>query len=114
MEARVRLRLHGPDGAEAWVEAVVDSGFTGHLAVPERLVAKLGLTLQMRSEHASADGSVRWLEMYDAEVEWGDDWRPVLVAAVGNEVLLGMRMMLGHELRVAVVPGGAVEITPLA
>jgi hypothetical protein len=32
---------------------------------------------------------------------------------VGDEVLLGMRLLAGHELRIAVVPGGSVEITPL-
>jgi hypothetical protein len=37
----------------------------------------------------------------------------VLVSAVGIEVLLGMRLLADHELRVAMVPGGAVEITPL-
>ena len=37
----------------------------------------------------------------------------VLASAVGNEALVGMRLLAGHELRIAVVPGGAVEITPL-
>jgi hypothetical protein len=37
----------------------------------------------------------------------------VLVSAVGAEALPGMRLLAGHELRMAVVPGGAVEITPL-
>jgi len=30
-----------------------------------------------------------------------------------HEVLVGMRLLAGHELRIAVVPGGSVEITPL-
>jgi hypothetical protein len=32
---------------------------------------------------------------------------------VGAEVLLGMRLLADHELRIAVKPGGAVEITAL-
>src|SRR5947208_2023864 len=51
--------------------------------------------------------------LYAAEVAWGGGWRPLLVSAVGDEVLLGMRLLVGHELRIAVVPGGVVEITPL-
>jgi hypothetical protein len=35
------------------------------------------------------------------------------VWATGNEALVGMRLLAGHELRFAVVPGGVVEITPL-
>jgi hypothetical protein len=46
-------------------------------------------------------------------VAWDGGWRPVLVSAVGAEALLGMRLLVGHELRIAVVPGGAVEISPL-
>jgi hypothetical protein len=44
---------------------------------------------------------------------WDSTWRPVRVSAVGDEVLVGMRLLAGHELRVAVVPGGPVEISPL-
>jgi hypothetical protein len=32
---------------------------------------------------------------------------------VGDEALVGMRLLAGHELRIAVVPGGAVEIAAL-
>ena len=49
------------------------------------------------------------------------DYRRVLEALreaetkglVGDEALIGMRLLAGHELRIAVVPGGGVEITPL-
>jgi hypothetical protein len=37
----------------------------------------------------------------------------VLVSAVGDEALVGMRLLAGHELRIEVVPGGVVEVTPL-
>jgi len=52
-------------------------------------------------------------DSYAAELAWGGGWRPVLVSGVGDEVLLGMRLRAGTELRIAVVPGGVVEITPL-
>jgi predicted aspartyl protease len=60
-----------------------------------------------------ADGSVRPFDIYAAEVDWGGTWRPVLVWAVGSEVLLGMRLLAGHQLRVEAAPGGAVEITTI-
>lgn len=40
-----------------------------------------------------ADGSVRHFDVYAAEVEWDGAWRPVLVSALGDEVLLGMRLL---------------------
>ena len=52
-----------------------------------------------------ADGLVQQFDIYAAEVAWDGGWRPVLVSAVGTEALLGMRLLAGHELRMAVVPG---------
>ncbi len=60
-----------------------------------------------------ADGSVRTYDIFAAEVAWGSTWRAVLVSAVGNESLLGMRLLAGHKLLVEVVRGGLVEILPL-
>jgi clan AA aspartic protease len=112
-EAVVALRVRGPGGAERDVDAVVDSGFTASLTLPSAVVAALGLARQSGGSATLADGSIRQFDIYAAEVAWGGGWRPVLVSAVGDEVLLGMRLLEGHELRMAVVPGGVVEITPL-
>jgi hypothetical protein len=57
-----------------------------------------------------ADGSIRPFDIYAPEVAWDGAWRPVLVSAVGDEALLGMRLLARHELRIAAVPGGAVEL----
>jgi hypothetical protein len=59
-----------------------------------------------------ADGSIRQFDIYAVEVAWDGSWRPVLGYAVDDEVLLGMRLMAGYELRIAVVTGSVVEITP--
>jgi clan AA aspartic protease len=95
------------------VDALVDSGFTASLSLPAAVVVALGLDRVSRSGAILADGSIRQLDIYSAEVAWEKQWRSVLVSAVGAEVLLGMRLLANHELRVAVVPGGVVEITPL-
>jgi predicted aspartyl protease len=60
-----------------------------------------------------ADGSVRVIDLYAAEVEWDGNWRPVLVSNVGDEALAGLRLLAGHELRIEVAPGGAVEVKAL-
>jgi clan AA aspartic protease len=95
------------------VDAVVDSGFTASLTLPTTAVAALGLVRQSGGGAVLADGSIQPFDIYAAEVDWDGSWRAVLVSAVGDEVLLGMRLLTGHELRIAVVPTGAVEIKPL-
>lgn len=112
LEAVIRLRVRGPGGAELDFDAVIDTGFTSSLTLPSTAVTALGLVRQSGGSAVLGDGSVRSFDVYAAEVEWDGNWRPVLVSAVGDEVLLGMRLLAGYELRVAVVPGGPVEISP--
>jgi len=101
-EAVVRLRVRGPGGSDQDVDAVIDTGFTASLTMP---VTALGLQRQSGSQAVLADGTLSQFDVYAAEVEWDGTWRPVLVSAVGAEVLVGMGLLAGHELRVAVVPG---------
>jgi clan AA aspartic protease len=113
LEAVVRLRLRGPGGAEADVDAVVDTGFSDALTLPIATVAALGLAPWSASAVVLADGSQGLVVVYEADVDWGGTWRRVLALAVGDEALIGMRLLAGHRLVVEVIPGGAVEITPL-
>ncbi len=112
-EGIVRLRVRGPAGTEIVVDAIVDSGYTSSLTLPTTTITGLGLNRQSAGTATLADGSVRRFDVYAAEVEWDGKWRPVLASAVGNEPLLGMRLMAGHKLTIEVVPRGVVEIVPL-
>lgn len=112
-EAVVKLRVRGPAGAELSVDAVVDSGFTASLALPPAAVSALGLIRQSAGQAVLADGSILQVETYAANVEWDSGWRSVLASAVGDEALVGMRLLRGYELRIDVVPGGAVAIASL-
>ena len=113
LEAVVRVRVRGPSAVELAVDAIVDSGFSASLTLPAAAVATLGLARQSSGGAVLADGSLKQFNIYDAEVEWDGDWRPVLVSLVGDEALIGMRLLAGRELRIAVVPGGSVAISPL-
>ncbi len=112
-EAVVRVRVRGPAGSELEVDGIVDSGFTASLSLPAAAVAALRLVRQSSAGAVLADGSVRQFDIYEAEVEWDGKWRAVLVPLAGDESLIGMRLLAGHELRIAVVPGGLVEINRL-
>jgi predicted aspartyl protease len=113
LEAVVRIRVRGPNAVELTVDAILDSGFSASLTLPTAAVATLGLTRESSGGAVLADGSLKQFNIYGAEVEWDGGWRPVLVSLIGDEALIGMRLLAGHELRVAIVPGGSVEIRPL-
>jgi predicted aspartyl protease len=112
-EAVVRLRFRGPGGFESVADAIVDTGCTFSLTLPATLAATLGLIRQSSGTATLADGSVHQLDVYAVDVEWDGVWRPTLAWAVGNEVLVGMRLLARHTLRIDAVPAGTVEISPL-
>ena len=112
-EAIVRLRVRGPSGVESDVDGIVDSGFSSALTLPSATVSALGLVRELHSSAFLADGSVRDFDVCAAEVSWDGNWRPILVSAIGDESLIGMRLLAGHELRIEVIPNGVVAIAPL-
>ena len=114
LEAVLRLRVRGPTGDDAEVDAVVDTGYTGSLTLPAYVVQTLGLVRRSGGHAILADGSSRRFDTYSAEVEWDGAWRGVVASVVGGESLVGMGLLAGHELRVEVTDGGAVSVLPLS
>ena len=112
-EAVVPLRVRRPAGtATIVVSSILDTGFTGALALPAATIATLGLSRQSSRSARLGDGTVRQLDLYAAEVEWAGSWRLILVHQVGRDALIGTRLLSGHRSTIDWVPGGAVEIEP--
>ena len=113
LEAVLRLRVRGPSGTAAEVDAVIDTGYTGTLTLPTPVAESLGLERGVGGQAVLADGTSRRFDTFAAEVEWGGGWRGIEAYALGSEVLIGMRFLAGHGLRVEVIERGAVEVTVL-
>lgn len=113
LEARIRLTIIGPTGARLEVDAVIDTGFTGSLVLPEAIVVALGLLRRSGGTATLADGSTCNYDNFGAEVEWDGRTRGVVVSAVGKEALAGMVLLAGYRLTVDVEEGGTVDVTPL-
>ena len=112
-EAVVSLVVRGPDGHEQGVEAVIDTGFTGQITLPTELITELGLPFLGQSRAVLGDGSEILYDVFEVSVIWDGGARLVNVDAAETEPLLGMGLLLGHELAIQVVPGGTVSIRPL-
>ena len=112
-EAVLTLRVRGPGGVELAVDVAIDTGFTAALTLPAATIAALGLAHQLCRLTMLADGTVRSLDTYEAEVEWDGAWLAVLVTEVECGPLLGMGLLAGHEVFIEFVPGGVVDITPI-
>jgi clan AA aspartic protease len=103
----------GPGERETEVETVLDTGFTGHLALPGVIVDQLALPSQGVVDVSLADGSRVQLVVHRARVLWMGTTRDVEVLASGGHALAGMSLLHGHAVRLDVVEGGRVVIESL-
>ena len=113
-EAVVRLWIRGPSDPALEIEAIVDTGFTGSLTLPQSDVTRLGLVWRGRGEGLLADGTSSFFGVYEAIVLWHRQPRSISVHAVESKPLLGMTMLDGNEFAMQVVEGGEVAIHKLS
>ena len=109
-EAVITLTLRGPSGQAREIEAVIDTGYNGFLALPPALVAELGLPYQGDGRAVLADGREETFDVYGVTVLWDD--QPIYIDAdtVGLEPLVGMLLLDRHSLYVEITDGGRVVI----
>ena len=109
-EAVVDLRIQGSNGRVEEIEAVVDTGYQGFLALPATVVAELALPFSHTSQVILADDTAVGLSVHEAAVLW--DGQPIDVDAdiSGSTPLLGMLLLDGYRLTVDVEVGGDVAI----
>ena len=113
LEATLRLRLRGDSGSEADIDFVIDTGFDATLVLPKRIAESLGFQYLGTRFANLADGGLHFTEVYVGQVQWNGVFRPMNIICLGDEALIGMGLLSGHELRIAVTPGGMVEINKL-
>src|SRR5262249_20061491 len=113
LEATLPLTILGPGGQQQVIEAVIDTGFNGYLTLKPRLIASLGLPWRFRVHGVLADGSVSYFNTYNGEVFWDGVARSIEIEEADSEPLLGMALYEGHELKVQIINGGVVAITPI-
>jgi len=112
-EPLVRLTLHGPEGQQQEVEAVVDTGFNGTLTLPPSIIEALGLPFRRQGRAVLADGSETLFRVFAGHVDWFGEQRRISVDEADTEPLAGMTLLYGCDLHVQVIDGGAVHISPL-
>lgn len=110
LEAVVEVSVSGPDGRAGEVEAVIDTGFSEFLTLPPALVEELRLPRAGEMSALLADGTKADFGVFDATVHWDDRPRGVAVAAADTKPLVGMSLLAGHSLFVAVHDGGRVLV----
>lgn len=112
-DAIVALTIHGPEGQAEHVDFKIDTGFDGALTLHSAVVAALGLPRRGTQDIVLADGSLVRCAVCDGWVEWAGVPRSVRIQVADSISLLGMALLAEHQVRIDVVEGGVVRITPL-
>lgn len=112
-EAIVRLQVKDHLMRDHDVDAVIDTGFTGQLILPQALVNQLQLPWLRRSRGTLAFGRTTWIDIYSATAVWNGQYVSLRVAAGGTDPLIGMELLEGHQLWIEVTRNGNVHIDAL-
>ena len=109
----IPLVVRGRDGGLRRYQAVLDTGFTGTVALPAPDVQRLGLS-NPQTEHVTfANGESGNCDVYFADVLWDGEEQPAKIYAIGEDPLVGMALLRGSRVEMDVVEGGAVLVEPL-
>lgn len=112
-EAIIRIAVGNADAPKQMVEAVIDTGFTGFLALPLSTVASLRLPWIFRNVGTLGDGSEVIFDMYRASVIWDGQIKVVDVAASETEPLVGMSLLYRFKVQIEAIEGGIVTVEAL-
>ncbi len=113
LQALVSLEVIDAYGRPLSLEGIVDTGFAGYLTLPSDLIQKLQLRWTHRMYSRLAGNIPMLSEVYEATVHFRDVKERIEVLEMEDDILLGMSLLIGTEIRIQVEEGGLVEIEPL-
>jgi len=96
------------------IHAVIDTGFTGFLSLPNDIINELDLPWSYRDRGTLGDGSEVLFDIYDAVAIWDGKSQEIEVNSAEIDPLIGMSMLRGYRLQVDTIEGGLVIITDLS
>jgi clan AA aspartic protease len=108
-EVLVPITVHSGNETAREIEALVDTGFNGGLALPARHIEELKLSLVGRERMLLASGDLHFARTYRASVELKGKRASVRVVETG-EPLVGMALLWGYDLRIECVENGRVVL----
>ena len=117
LEARVTIDIAGNDHIFRSVEAIVDTGFTGALSLPESAAHELGLGSARVERVTLADGRSIRASVHAARILWHGQPLDVRVQTLGSHPVIGTALLANCRLSIDWWDGGDViieERTPAA
>ena len=109
----VPIRLLDANGHVHRVEAVVDTGFNGYLALPSDLIHQLGAHATEPVDMGLATDLVVTVDSFEGIVLWRGERRSVEILEAEGDPLIGTALLWDSLLTAEMTDNGAVTIGPL-
>ena len=110
LEPWLSLSIEYANEGVAECEVMLDTGFTGWLALPEDFIKRLGLVRAGRPRVTLATGEIRQVDYYVGRVFWNGAFRQVGIFQTVDQSLLGMQLLKDNRITIEAWAGGGVII----
>ena len=88
-----------------FMDAVIDTGFSGFLTLPSSFITALDLTWKGRDVATLGDGTSCIFEVYIADLIWDGQYRTIDINESETIPLIGMQLLRGYDLRIQTIEG---------
>jgi len=95
------------------VDAVINTGFSGFLTLPSKVITALNSPWKGRDVATLGDGTSCIFDVYIAIVIWDGQYRTIDINESETVPLIGMQLLRGYDLRIQAIEGGTVAIEAL-
>ena len=112
-EATLQIVIGNGNGLRKAVKGVIDTGYTGFISLPRKIIVALELPWTGIDRGTLGDGSEVAFEVYAATVIWNGQYQNIPVNQAETEPLIGMGLLYGYDLQIAAIEGGTVSIKAL-
>lgn len=113
-EPRLPVSVLDYRGVAVPVAVVIDTGFTGFMALPPQVIAVLGLHPARERTVRMADGRSRRIPSYHATIIWHGSPMTISAIAMPGSLLIGMSLLWNSDIAIAARENGRVTIAGAA
>ena len=111
LEATVPITLVTSARSEIELTAIIDTGYSGYLAIPKRMALEYGLTRLLPRKVKLGDGTRKSLDYFSGEVLWNGHKSRIRILATKDEFLLGLGLLAELRLNVRFRIGDPVVVS---
>ena len=109
-EAEIPVVVLGPEGRMLKLTAIIDTGFSGYLTLPQEIIVSLGLPYFEGRTFLLGNNTEVTFAVYEAVVSWTGVDREIQVLASEAHPLVGMALLKGYQIFIDAIDGGRVSI----